>query len=172
MNHKHTHSVFLERWSCRNFSQEQIPPEKIETLLEAARWAPSSFNAQPWRFLIPANQEEKEKYLQILVEANYKWASHAPFFFYLVAQKKFEEKDQLNHMYAFDTGAAWMSIALQAQLLGLCAHAIGGFDRKKAYAELDVDQEKFEILIGIAVGVVETKEPNNRKRKSLDALKL
>ena len=170
------HPVFLERYSCKGFSEQLISQESINTLLEAARWAPSSFNEQPWRFLIPRNEEEKETYLQLLVPSNYEWVRLAPFFCYLLGKKKFTHGDKTkeNTMHIFDAGAAWTSIALQAQLLGLNAHALAGFYKDKAYEVLDIDQNEFEIIIGLAVGISaqDSKKQKKSQRKPLSSLKL
>ena len=172
------HPVFFERYSCNDFSEESINQESINTVLEAARWAPSSFNEQPWRFLIPRNKEEKESYLQLLTPTNYEWVQKAPFFCYLLAKKHFTygKEAQENTMHIFDSGAAWISFALQAHLLGLNAHALAGFYKDKSYEILNIDRNEFEIIIGIALGV--SAQNSNKKsqkpktlRKPLSSLK-
>ena len=169
-------SLFLDRSSCREFSGHLISDESIDTLLEAARWAPSSYNEQPWRFLIPRNKKEKETYLQLLTPQNYEWVHKAPFFCYLLGKKKFMHGDKTkeNTMHIFDTGSAWISFALQAHLLGLNAHALAGFYKDKAYEVLKINNNEFEIIIGIAVGVPSknAKKQEKSQRKSLSTLKL
>jgi nitroreductase len=147
--------MFPGRWSPRSFSPESVDPAVLRQLFEAARWAPSSANEQPWLIVYAIRPEDRARFAEGLLEMNRGWASHAPVLAYLLARRKFARGSwagQLNPMASFDAGAAWMSFALQAHLLGLSAHAMGGIDRTKVGSLLGVPTEEYEILIAIAVG--------------------
>lgn len=143
--------LFVDRWSPRAFRPEAVSREELLTLLEAARWAPSSFNEQPWRFLYAITQDDRAKFASVLVDLNRAWASHAPALVLLLARKQ-GGNGMPNPFAAFDAGAAWMSLALQARLLGLDTHAMGGVDREKAHDVLGIPRNEYEILVAIAVG--------------------
>ena len=159
---------FIERWSSREYDGTPLTQEQINTLLEAARWTPSSYNEQPWKFYYPKTDEQRKRFLALLVEGNQKWAKNAGALFFLVAKRALSKTGEQNRHYAFDTGAAWMALALQAQIMGLSAHAMGGFDEEQAYKTLDIDKNNYEIFAAIAVGkptqqANETEERTPRK---------
>ena len=162
--------LFINRWSSRMFSETQLTQEELNSLFEAARWAPSCFNEQPWFFLLPRNDEEKETFFQLLLPGNQKWVGTASLLCYAIARRRFKHDDKLNRHYAFDAGAAWASLALQAQSMGLSAHAMAGYDGEAVYDRLKVDKEKHEVLAAIAIGrPTETarKEEERTERKPL-----
>jgi nitroreductase len=135
--------IFLERWSPRAFTPEVISEADLQVLFEAARWAPSSSNSQPWRFVYARRGTSHwEKLLGLLNAFNLSWAQHAAALIVVVSKEtmavpgKDEEIPSYNH--SFDTGAAWMSLALQATRLGWRAHGMAGFDRARAVTELNV----------------------------------
>lgn len=146
--------LFINRWSPRSFSNKNVSKEVLYSLFEAARWSPSCFNDQPWIFLYATNDEPdiKKLFLEPLVEFNYNWAKEAPVIIYIIARKHFAHNGNINFHSGFDTGAAWMSLSLQAQLLGLSTHAMAGFDKEKAYKNLNVDKEKYDIYAVCAIG--------------------
>ena len=144
--------MFIERWSPRAFIDEPIEPGRIKALFEAARWAPSCYNEQPWRFYYAAAPESREKFLSVLVEKNQKWARKAPLLILLAANKTFTDGGRENPWADFDAGAAWMSLALQARKMDLYAHAMAGFDRNGACEILGLDAEEYHVLAAIAVG--------------------
>jgi nitroreductase len=144
--------LFLDRWSPRAFSPEPIPHATLMTLFEAARWAPSCFNDQPWYFLYASEESGLAKMRAILVEKNRQWASRAPVLALVCSHKFFKHNNQPNRWAAFDAGAAWMSLALQASKLGLYAHGMAGFDVEAAYSQLGVSREKFDIHAAVAIG--------------------
>lgn len=144
--------LFLERWSPRALSPEPLREEEVAALFEAARWSPSCFNEQPWHFVYGTSEAEREKILETLVEFNRAWASPAPLLIAVFARRTFAKDGSPNRWAAFDTGAAWMAVALQAQLSGLRAHAMGGFDAAKAHALLGVPEEAYEACCVVAVG--------------------
>lgn len=147
----HVDPLFLERWSPRAFRDEPISREEILTLVEAARWAPSSFNEQPWKFLYAVTPADRERFASVLVEFNRSWAGNAPALLLLLTRKQ-SANGTPNPFAAFDAGAAWMSLALQARLLGLDTHAMGGVDREKAFDVLGIPRGEYDVLVAIAVG--------------------
>lgn len=143
--------MFLDRWSPRALSPEPIPEREVQTLFEAARWAPSASNQQPWMFLFADDEAGRERVRSTLVEFNQAWAKTAPLLVVLLAKTR-NEKGEENAWAGFDAGAAWMSLALQARKLGLYAHAMGGFDEEKVSEALRVDRSLWTPMAVIAVG--------------------
>src|SRR6185437_4599989 len=112
--------LLLHRWSPRAMSGEEISDTELMRLFEAARWAPSSYNAQPWRFLFAERQTPHwATFLNLLVEANQTWARQAAALIVIVARKTFERDDKPSVTHALDCGAAWGYLALQGSLQGL-----------------------------------------------------
>ena len=145
-------SMFLDRWSPRAFLDEPIPEHQIKTLFEAARWAPSCFNEQPWLFLYATELEQRKIFTSLLLEKNQRWAANAPLLIFVVARRKFMKGGAHNRHAKFDAGAAWMSLALQARKLGLYAHAMAGFHLEKSYQVLGVPKEDYVVIAAVAVG--------------------
>jgi nitroreductase len=144
--------LFLDRWSPRAFSPEPIPSAIVDRLFEAARWAPSSMNEQPWLFVRATAPKELELVRSLLVPGNRSWADRAPLLAVLFAKRKFARNGNPNRHASFDAGAAWMSLALAAAKVGLFAHAMGGFDSEGAAGELGLDPAEWEAMAVIAVG--------------------
>lgn len=149
---KNLDPIFLERWSPRAFKKDPIPKEDLEAIFEAARWAPSCYNEQPWLFAYTQTQEGLKKFQSALVEFNQTWASNAPVLIIVFSKKTFDRNGKENPWAPFDTGAAWMSLALQAHKLGYITHAMGGFDPKKAFEVAEIDPTKYDVLAVIALG--------------------
>jgi nitroreductase len=145
-------AMFLDRWSPRSFLPEPLRPDEVLALFEAARWAPSASNDQPWLFIYAVGEEDRQRFATTLVEWNRRWAPSAPLLGYVLARRNLAGKDRPNATAMFDTGAAWMSLALQAHKLGLHAHGIGGFDREKAIAAIGVPADRYEIIAAFVVG--------------------
>lgn len=143
---------FLDRWSPRAFSPEPIDEATLATLFEAARWAPSCSNEQPWLFLYGSTPEELEYYRPILEPGNREWADRAPVLAVIFTRRTFSRTGKPNRWAQFDAGAAWLSLALQARALGLYAHAMGGFDEDLAYDVLRVSRDEYEAMAAIAIG--------------------
>lgn len=152
VRHRAVARQFTDRWSSRAYDGVPLTQEQIDTLLEAARWAPSSYNDQPWHFFYPKTAAQQEQFLGLLAEGNQKWAHRAGVLFFLASRRVLRETGEQNRHYAFDAGAAWMSLALQAHLDGLSAHAMGGFDEDRAYGVLGIAKEEYEIFAAIAIG--------------------
>jgi nitroreductase len=149
------HPMFLDRWSPRAFRPEPLTDAQLASLFEAMRWAPSSYNEQPWMVVYghgPGTEDHK-RVLGCLVPFNQSWAHNAPLVMILFGRRRFAGSGKPNRHAGFDCGSAWMSLALQARVLGLHAHAMAGFDEAKAYTELGVPEPDFEAMAAIAVGV-------------------
>ena len=147
---------FTERWSPRSFTGEAIPADQLMSLFEAARWAPSASNTQPWRFVYGvAGSPAFEQILATLANANQLWARRASALIALVSATESTPagaaQPKPSPQHAFDAGAAWMSLALQAQRLGWCTHAMGGFDREALRQVLGVPAA-FAMQCVVAVG--------------------
>jgi len=148
------HELIARRWSPRSFADRPVEREKICSLLEAARWAPSSYNEQPWRFLVATREDPDafEKLSSCLMEGNRAWASRAPVLLLTVAKTYFGDDPKRENRHAFhDVGLATAQLVLQATALGLHAHQMGGFDRERA-RELFAIPEGYEPLVVLAVG--------------------
>ena len=145
-------SMFTDRWSPRAFLPDPIPEHQIKSLFEAARWAPSCFNEQPWLFVYATEPEAREKLVSALVPKNQRWAGKCPLLMFVLARKKFQQGGRDNRHAPFDAGAAWMSLALQARRLGLYAHGMAGFNQEKAYQVLGVSPDEYHVMAAIAVG--------------------
>ena len=120
--------TYAARWSPRAMSGEPLTEAQVLTLLEAARWAPSCFNAQPWRFAYGlAGTAAFARIFDCLIEGNQLWARQAGALIAVIARSEFEQNGQAAPTHLFDTGAAWMSLALQAGAMGLVTHGMRGF---------------------------------------------
>jgi nitroreductase len=145
-------SMFVDRWSPRGFSGEPLTEREIHTLFEAARWAPSCYNEQPWRFVYATEPQARARLTACLVAKNRAWAGGAPLLMFLLARRHFQKTGAENRHAPYDAGAAWMALALQARKLGLYAHAMAGFSPDKAYETLGVSREDYLVMTAIAVG--------------------
>ncbi len=130
------HPLMQSRWSPRAFNPDkQVSHDDLVALLEAARWAPSCFNDQPWRFIVCDKATDEtgwQQALTVLVEKNRRWARNAPVLMLSVAMENFNHSGQANRWAMYDAGAASLSLVLQATALGLSVHQMGGFDTEKA----------------------------------------
>lgn len=144
--------MFTDRWSPRGFDPAPLSEEEIRMLFEAARWAPSCFNEQPWRFHYATTEAEREAYLSALVPRNQLWARRAPLLIFVLARRTFGQSGRDNRHAPFDAGAAWLSLALQARKMGLYAHAMAGFNQRRAYTVLGVSEADCHIMVAVAVG--------------------
>lgn len=140
-----------ERWSPRAFSKDKISREDIYQVLEAARYAPSCFNEQPWRFLIADSEESLIKMRSALYDSNQRWANNAPTLILICAEQSFAQNGKDNYWHMFDAGTAWGFLALEAHKIGLITHAMGGFSRKKI-REIFQISENLTIITVVAMG--------------------
>jgi nitroreductase len=141
------------RYSTVLFSNKQVESEKLQLLIEAARWAPSAFNEQPWRFIIGSKDkdEEYEKLLDCLVDSNKHWAQHAPLLVLVAAKKVFSHNPNPNRSSLYDTGLAVSNLLSQATALNIFVHQMGGFSIEKAKREFAIPEE-FEPIVIMAIG--------------------
>ncbi|HEY6878250.1 MAG TPA: nitroreductase family protein [Polyangiales bacterium] len=144
-------SMFTERWSRRAISPAPLPPETVRTLLEAARWAPSASNAQPWLFVYGDDEATLAALRPVLKDSNQRWANAAPLLLFVFARTH-NDKGEPAPTAQFDAGAAWMSLALQAHALGLVAHGMAGFHHDKVYAATGVPEATYVAIAAIAIG--------------------
>ncbi len=167
-------SLILNRWSPRSMTGEDLDEDTILSLFEAARWAPSSFNNQPWRFIYAKrNTLYWNKLFDLLAKPNKVWARNAALLVVVVANKNFEYNGKYSITHQYDVGAAWENLALEASTRGLVAHGMQGFDYEKARIDLEIP-DNFDVMAMIAIGKRGSKEnlsidlqnkeaPNDRK---------
>ena len=148
--------LFLERWSPRAFDGTAVPQGDLETMFEAARWAPSAFNSQPWRFLYAHRGDAYwDTLLNVLVPYNIGWAQHAAVLVFILSDtlpftdKQGNPSASLTHSY--DAGAAWMLLGLQAWRMGYYAHGMSGIEIDKAREALKVP-DRYVINAAAAIG--------------------
>jgi nitroreductase len=161
--------LFVNRWSPRSMTGEPLEQREFLPLFEAARWAPSSRNEQPWRFLYGTrNSDEWETLVSLPYQKNREWASDAAVLVVVCSKTTFDYDDSHNGTHAFDTGAAWQNLALEGARRGLVVHAMAGFDDERAAGELNVPEE-YDVHAMVAIGVhapdeaPESERPNGRK---------
>ncbi len=165
--------LFIDRWSPRSFSSDPLSDAEIATIFEGARWSPSSFNRQPWLFVYETDGPDRDTFDSIPMPGNQAWATKAPLIGYIFAETKTQD-GRRPRTAQFDTGAAWMALALQARSLGLYSHAMAGIDHDTVYEKLGVSDEFYTAMCGFVVGrigprealpedVQERESPNDRK---------
>jgi len=147
------HELIRERWSPRAFADRSLEPGRLQSLLEAARWAPSCFNEQPWRFIVAerADEEEFQSMVDCLTPLNQAWAKEAAVLILSVAAKTFERNDNANRHALHDVGLSVMQLILQATADGLHAHQMAGFDSEQARRTYSIP-EGFEPVAVVAIG--------------------
>ena len=168
--------LFLNRWSPRALERD-MDEDELMALFEAARWAPSSYNNQHWRFLYATPEDDEwSTFVDLMSDFNAEWASEGYALVVIVSRTTFDHNGEEARTHRFDTGAAWENLALEASRRDLVAHAMQGFDYEKAREELDVP-EGFDVEAMIAIGSKGDEseldedfqvEPNGRK--SLDEI--
>lgn len=147
------HQLIRDRWSPRAFADKPIPPEVLRSLFEAARWAPSSNNEQPWAYLVATKDDPAnfEKVLGTLVEFNAGWAKNASALAIAVAKLAFAKNGAPNRNAQYDTGAATALLAVEATAHGVAVHQMAGFDPEKARRAFGIP-EGWEPIAAIAMG--------------------
>jgi nitroreductase len=148
--------LFLQRWSPRAFDGFPVEKADLATILEAARWAPSAFNVQPWRFIYAIRGDaDWERLLGLLIPFNVSWVKNAGALIFVCSDTlratKGDQPPQLSYSHSFDAGAAWAMIALQATSLGYHAHGMTGVNFDLSRIELDVP-ERFRLEAAVAIG--------------------
>ena len=151
-------NLILSRWSSRAMSGEAISEEELMSLFEAARWAPSSYNNQPWRFIYAKRGTSNwDKFMNLLVEFNQSWAKNAAVLILIISKKNFEHNNKPSVTHRFDAGSAWENLALQTSSMNLVSHGMAGFDYDKAKKDLNVPDD-FKVEAMVAIGKPGKKE--------------
>jgi hypothetical protein len=149
--------LFLDRWSPRAFDGSDLPDADLMTMFEAARWAPSAFNSQPWHFLYAKRGDvDWDRFLALLIPWNQSWAHSASVLVYIVSDTlpmtdRETKAPVFSSTHSFDTGAAWLSLALQASLMGYHAHGMSGIQYELARTELAIP-ERYIINAACVIG--------------------
>lgn len=150
--HEDVLPVVRSRWSPRAFSDRAVSPAQLHRVFEAARWAPSSYNEQPWRFIVGQHGSETyQKILSSMAEFNQLWSSKAPVLILGVAKKNFSHNNSPNGFNLFDLGAASGFLTLQAAALGLFTHQMAGYNKEVARTALGIPDE-FDLGSIMALG--------------------
>jgi nitroreductase len=147
------HELIKDRWSPRAFSEQPIQPEILRSLFEAARWAPSSNNEQPWAYLVATRDDVENfaKMLGVLVEFNAGWAKEAPVLALSVAHLKTNRDGKPNRVALHDVGSATAQLTFEANARGLLVHQMAGFDGEKARQTFTIPAD-WEPVAAIAIG--------------------
>lgn len=147
------HELIRERWSPRAFSDKPVPQDILRAIFEAARWAPSSNNEQPWAYIVAARDDKDsfEKMLGVLVEFNAKWARSAPVLALAVSELAFAKNNVPNRNAQYDTGAASALLSVEATARGLAVHQMAGFDPDKARQVFGIPAG-WEAIAALAIG--------------------
>lgn len=174
------HRLVAERWSPYGYSSKPVPSEDLAALFEAASWAASAFNEQPWRYLMASQADDPagyERLLGCLVPANQAWAKSAPVLALSVVQNNFSRNDKPNRVALHDLGAASATLTLEATARGIAVHQMAGVDVDHARTVCGVP-EGFDVAAALAIGYVANpadvdealrdRDANPRTRKSLN----
>ncbi|HEY2827867.1 MAG TPA: nitroreductase family protein [Pirellulales bacterium] len=161
--------LFLDRWSPRAMSGEEISDAELKVLFEAARWAPSSYNNQPCRILYARrNTPQWQMFFELMVPQNQEWTKNAAALLVFISKTTFDFNGKPYPTHSFDAGAAWENLALQAWLKGYVAHGMQGFDYERAKTALKIpDEFRVEAMVAIGKpGKMETLSEQNQKREA------
>ncbi len=147
------HQLLADRWSPRAFADRPVEKEKLLALLEAARWAPSCYNEQPWSFMVATKDTPRDydPLLNCLVDANKLWARSAPVLMMSLAKLHFDYNDKANRYAFHDVGLAVATMIVQASVLGIYVHQMAGFDRERARVDLGIP-DSHKPVAAIALG--------------------
>ena len=166
--------LIQNRWSPRSMTGEEITDQELMSLFEAARWAPSSYNGQPWRFLYAKrNTPEWQLFHNLMIDFNKEWTKNAAVLLVVISRTTFEHNNKPSRTHSYDTGSAWMSLALEGSSRGLVVHGMEGFDYDKARKELEIP-EGYQVEAMAAIGKRAPKEklpPEMQKREFPSARK-
>ena len=171
LNRKSTYPILpllLSRVSSRAFSEERLSEDELMSLFEAARWAPSSYNNQPWRFVYARRGGTGwDTFFSVLIEFNKTWCASADTLALVVSRNNFEHNNKPSVTARFDTGAAWMSLAVEAKARNIIAHGMQGFDYAAIRKALQIpDSFTVEAMIAIGKpGKAETLPPEIREKE-------
>jgi nitroreductase len=147
------HNLIRQRWSPRSFQDRTVESEQLIQLLEAARWAPSWRNDQPWRFIV-ATKEDPEAYRRLfdcLKPGNQRWAGRAPVLMVAVAKRGYEHGPQPNPVTIYDTGQAVAQLTIEASSQGLYVHQMGGIHHERVRETYDIPAD-YQPIVALAIG--------------------
>lgn len=166
--------IFIKRHSGKSYDPERtVSMDCIHAMIEAARWAPSSHNDQPWNFIICERSLTPESYQKVFSslkpETQQKWAINAPLLIVVISRSKELYKGKINSWHEFDTGAAAISMALQASDLGLMAHQIGGFNKEIIRNEFQIPEDCHPLTIMVVGYELIEQTPIERERRPIGA---
>ncbi|MBS0604115.1 MAG: nitroreductase family protein [Verrucomicrobia bacterium] len=167
---KHSvHPLILNRWSPRSMTGEELTESELIPLFEAARWAPSSYNNQPWRFLYARkNTASWPLFFNLMIEFNQGWTKNAGALVLVISGKNFEHNNKPCRTHSFDAGAAWMALALEGAGRGLVVHGMEGFDYEKARKDLNIpDDYQVEALVAIGKRAPASKLPEELQKREI-----
>ncbi|MCG3179625.1 MAG: hypothetical protein BIFFINMI_01965 [Phycisphaerae bacterium] len=144
--------IFL-RWSPRAFSDRPVSARDLQTILSAGQWAASSFNEQPWRYIVVRKEDAARFQVAVacLTPRNQSWAKAAPVLMFAVGKPHFSHNEKPNRVWMYDVGAASCQMALQSTAMGLCMHQMGGVDLDAVRRAFDIPAE-FEPVAALALG--------------------
>ncbi len=147
------HELIRERWSPRAFADRLVPQEVLRSIFEAARWAPSCYNEQPWAYIVASRDDNEgfERMLSVLVEFNANWAKSAPLLAIAVAELAFAKNNSPNRNAQYDTGAASALLSMEATAHGLGVHQMAGYDQEKARRVFGIPAG-WEAIAALAIG--------------------
>jgi len=147
------HELIRNRWSPRAFAQTSISPDILKSVFEAARWAPSSNNEQPWAYIVATRDDAENfaKMVSVLVEFNQNWAKHAPVLALSVAHKQWQKDGKPNRHALHDVGSATAQLTFEANSRGILMHQMAGFDMEKARETFAIPQD-WEPVAALALG--------------------
>ncbi|MBI3123976.1 MAG: nitroreductase family protein [Ignavibacteriales bacterium] len=153
------HELIKKRWSARSFSEKEITQEELDTILEAAGWAFSAMNYQPWRYIyaFKKDSENFSKLADCLAGSNKTWAKEASVLIMSLAKKNYDNGVP-NKAALHDVGAANATLILQAVSMNIYGHLMGGFDKQKAIELFNIDITEYEPIVFIALGYLDTPE--------------
>jgi nitroreductase len=159
--------LLKNRWSPRSMSGEEMSDEELFPLFEAARWAPSSYNNQPWRFLYAKRgTPEWQDFFDLMIPFNQSWTKNAAALVVVISRETFEHNNKPAVTHSFDTGAAWMSLALEGTHHGYVVHGMEGFDYDKAKKALNIpDGYRVEAMVAIGKRAPKEKLPKELQEK-------
>src|SRR5699024_6620996 len=149
--------IYIKRWSPRSFTDQAIPDDVLYSLFEAARWAPSAANMQPWRFIIARTPADKENFLSFIDDRNVIWCQNAPVLVAFSSRMENPKSGKEYRTHSYDTGTAWGFLALEANRKRLITHSMVGFEREKAKAALRLPKN-FAVHAIVAIGYQGDKE--------------
>lgn len=163
------HPLLLDRWSPRSMTGEAMSEEELLPLFEAARWAPSCFNNQPWRFLIAKRDTaDWNLFYDLMIPFNQQWTKNAAVLVVVVSKNTFDRNNKPCVTHSYDTGASWMNLAIEGTARGYVVHGMQGFDYEKARKVLEIPEDHtVEAMAAIGKRAPKEKLPPEMQEKEV-----